>query len=180
MPSASRTGGAAGRLGAHHRCQCPSPTGRLRTLGWAARDAGAGLRLQPVTVPAEVQGPQLLPGLAYQVALADKDLVSVPAEAFRFCAVRGSPPRRAGWQGSHPGGPRTARPPRRPDSATMPSRNQPYPSDGLTVTELPEASEGRIPPGPRPRASARLSVPAACRRHVALGRPKATSRTAKT
>jgi hypothetical protein len=35
------------------------------------------LGLKPVAVPAEVQGPELLAGLAEQVAFADQDLVGL-------------------------------------------------------------------------------------------------------
>jgi hypothetical protein len=47
---------------------------------------------------------------------------------------RSSAPERAGWRGTQPGGPRTPGPPRRPDSATTPSRGQPYSSDGRPPT----------------------------------------------
>ena len=50
------------------------------------RNACSGLRLQPLAVPTEVQGPQPLARLP-MIALADKDLTSVPAEALPLAAV---------------------------------------------------------------------------------------------
>src|SRR4051794_38440372 len=43
--------------------------------------------LQPVAVATEVQRPQLLASLADQVALADQDLVGVPAQRLAFGAI---------------------------------------------------------------------------------------------
>jgi hypothetical protein len=48
--------------------------------------------LQPVPIPAEVQGPELLAGLADQVALADQDLLSaVELDVLTTFAAKRSP-----------------------------------------------------------------------------------------
>ena len=71
---------------AHHVCQCPSSPGRRRRRP-GFREVAVGLRLQPFAVPAEVQGPQLLAGLADQVALADKHLIAPPTKSLALGPV---------------------------------------------------------------------------------------------
>src|SRR5206468_12582144 len=75
-----------------------SPTDRNR--------AGAASGLQPVAVPAEVQGPELLAALADQVALREVDLVAVPTQGFSLGTVapahhRPAARQRAGRQSSN-------------------------------------------------------------------------------
>src|SRR5579863_7425634 len=62
----------------------PPPDGKGRRDG---QDVAVELRLKPVPVPPEVQGPELLARLAHHVPLADQHLIAPPTKRLALSPV---------------------------------------------------------------------------------------------